>query len=40
MPHDAAGLISMEPYKYLHNFIQMPLVGIAFVGGVAGVLAE
>ncbi len=37
--YDAAGLISMEPYKYLHNFIQMPLVGIAFVGGVAGVLA-
>ena len=37
--YDAAGLISMETYKYLHNFIQMPLVGIAFVGGVAGVLA-
>ena len=37
--YDAAGLISMEPYKYLHNFIQMPMVGIAFVGGVAGVLA-
>lgn len=37
--YDVAGLISMEPYKYLHNFIQMPLVGIAFVGGVAGVLA-
>ena len=37
--YDAAVLISIETYKYLHNFIQMPLVGIAFVGGVAGVLA-
>lgn len=32
------GTISMEKYKYLHNLIQMPLVLIIFLSGVAGVL--
>ncbi|MBI5011086.1 MAG: cytochrome d ubiquinol oxidase subunit II, partial [Bacteroidia bacterium] len=32
------GTISMEKYKYLHNLIQMPLVLIIFLAGVAGVL--
>ncbi len=32
------GAVNAEPYKYLHNFIQMPLVLIIFVTGVAGVL--
>jgi cytochrome d ubiquinol oxidase subunit II len=32
------GTIAMEPFKYLHNFISMPLVGILFVTGVAAVL--
>lgn len=27
-----------EPYKYLHNLIQMPIVGMVFVLGVVGVL--
>lgn len=30
--------VSMEPYKYLHNFLQMPLVLIIFLVGVVGVL--
>lgn len=34
----ATGTISMEKYKYLHNLIQMPLVLIIFLAGVAGVL--
>jgi cytochrome d ubiquinol oxidase subunit II len=29
----------MEKYKYLHNLIQMPLVLIIFLAGVAGVLS-
>jgi cytochrome d ubiquinol oxidase subunit II len=32
------GNISMEKYKYLHNFIQMPFVLVIFLAGVAGVL--
>jgi cytochrome bd ubiquinol oxidase subunit II len=32
------GTISMEKFKYLHNFIQMPLVLIIFLAGVVGVL--
>ena len=28
----------MEPYKYLHNFLQMPVVLIIFLVGVVGVL--
>ena len=32
------GQIFMEPYKYLHNFLQMPLVLIIFIIGVLFVL--
>jgi cytochrome bd ubiquinol oxidase subunit II len=32
------GTIVMENYKYLHNFIQMPLVLILFLAGVVSVL--
>jgi cytochrome d ubiquinol oxidase subunit II len=32
------GLIKMEKYKYLHNFIDMPFVLILFLAGVSGVL--
>jgi cytochrome d ubiquinol oxidase subunit II len=32
------GLVEMEKYKYLHNFIQMPAVLILFLAGVTGVL--
>jgi cytochrome d ubiquinol oxidase subunit II len=32
------GIVNMEKYKYLHNLIQMPLVLILFLAGVAGVL--
>ena len=31
-------LVSMEPFKYLHNLLAMPLVLILFLLGVAGVL--
>ena len=33
-----SGLITMEKYKYLTNLVQMPLVLILFLAGVAGVL--
>lgn len=32
------GEVFMEPFKYLHNFLQMPLVLIVFLLGVVGVL--
>jgi cytochrome d ubiquinol oxidase subunit II len=32
------GNIVMESYKYLHNFLRMPIVLIMFLAGVAGVL--
>jgi len=32
------GVVFMEPYKYLHNLLQMPLVLILFLVGVVGVL--
>lgn len=32
------GIIYMEPFKYLHNFIQMPVLLILLIIGVAGVL--
>ncbi|MCX6243233.1 MAG: cytochrome d ubiquinol oxidase subunit II [Bacteroidetes bacterium] len=32
------GFVAMEPFKYLHNLIGMPLVAILFVLGVVGVL--
>lgn len=31
--------VFMEPYKYLHNLLEMPLVGILFLLGIVGVLA-
>lgn len=34
----ATGEVFMEPYKYLNNFIQMPIVLIVFLLGVVGVL--
>lgn len=34
----ATGTVFMEPYKYLHNFIQMPVVAGLFLAGVALVL--
>ena len=30
--------VFMEPYKYLHNLIQMPMVAVLFLAGVALVL--
>jgi cytochrome d ubiquinol oxidase subunit II len=33
------GIVSMEPYKYLHNFLQMPVVTILFLTGVILVLS-
>ena len=35
---DGAGVVSMEKYKYLHNFIQMPAALVMFLAGVVGVL--
>jgi cytochrome bd ubiquinol oxidase subunit II len=32
------GSVTLEKYKYIHNFIQMPFVLILFLAGVAGVL--
>ena len=32
------GVISVEPYKYLHNLLAMPLVLVALLAGVVGVL--
>lgn len=34
----ATGLITEEKFKYMHNFIQMPLVLILFLAGVVSVL--
>lgn len=36
---DSNGVITMESYKYLHNFLQMPLVLVIFLLGVVLVLA-
>jgi cytochrome d ubiquinol oxidase subunit II len=33
-----SGMISLEKFKYIHNFIQMPVVLLLFIAGVAGVL--
>lgn len=33
-----AGVVSLEPYKYLHNLIEMPIVLILFLAGVVLVL--
>ena len=35
---DEQGVIFMEPYKYLHNFLEMPVVLFLFILGVVGVL--
>lgn len=35
---DANGIVFMEKYKYLHNFLAMPVVLIIFLVGVVGVL--
>jgi cytochrome d ubiquinol oxidase subunit II len=35
---DTAGVVSMEAYKYLHNFLQMPILTIIFLVGVVLVL--
>ncbi len=34
----ATGLVSMEPYKYLHNLLAMPLVDILLLLGLVGVI--
>ncbi len=34
----ATGAVSLQPYKYLHNFLDMPLVLLTFVVGVVLVL--
>ena len=35
---DATGLITMEPYKYLHNLLEMPVVAALLLIGVVAVL--
>ena len=35
---DAAGRISIEPYKYLHNFIEMPYLAVVLLLGVVAVV--
>jgi len=32
------GVVSMESFKYLHNFLEMPLLLVVFLAGVVGVL--
>ncbi len=34
----ATGTVTIEKFKYLHNFIQMPLILVIFLAGVVGVL--
>jgi cytochrome bd ubiquinol oxidase subunit II len=34
----ATGTVTMEKFKYLHNFLSMPLILILFIAGVGGVL--
>jgi cytochrome d ubiquinol oxidase subunit II len=34
----STGMVYMEDYKYLHNFMQMPVVTVIFLLGVLGVL--
>jgi cytochrome d ubiquinol oxidase subunit II len=36
---DAYGMVYKEKYKYLYNFLQMPIVLVIFLVGVIGVLA-
>jgi len=35
----ATGEVFMQPYKYFHNLIEMPLVAVLFLGGVVLVLS-
>ena len=35
---DARGVVSMEPYKYLHNLLEMPVVLVMLLAGVVLVL--
>jgi len=37
--YNEAGVVSMEPYKYFYNLIEMPLVGLCLLVGVVLVLA-
>lgn len=36
---NVTGIVVMEKFKYLHNLIQMPVVLVLFLAGVAGVLS-
>lgn len=36
---NVTGIVVMEKFKYLHNLIQMPVVSVLFLAGVAGVLS-
>lgn len=36
--YDSNGVISVQPYKYLHNLIEMPVNTLLFLVGVIGVL--
>lgn len=36
---DSAGMVSLEPYKYLHNLLQMPWVAAMLLVGVVLILA-
>lgn len=38
--YDANGVVHMEPYKYLHNLLEMPLVAILFLMGVLAVIGS
>lgn len=35
---DADGMISVEPYKYLHNLVEMPYVAVVLLVGIVSVL--
>ncbi|MCL3781739.1 cytochrome d ubiquinol oxidase subunit II [Prolixibacteraceae bacterium JC049] len=36
--YDAQGFVKVEPYKYLHNLLELPVVTVVFLGGVVAVL--
>lgn len=38
--YDASGVITAEPFKYLHNLVQMPLVTVLLLAGVVLVLTS
>ena len=35
----ASGVVSIEKYKYFHNFVEMPVASVIFLVGVIGVLS-